>query len=117
MGRVPSGCASLTSAPRRMRARAALRFPCSMRVARESLGSSAARSDVAATIAETMPMRERFTAGLLNHIGIQLVMVRPQPLGRGIQKLVRIFPGARQSFQNAGLQHVLRTIAFAHRRE
>ena len=41
-------------------------------------------------------------------------MVRPETLGRVIQELLRIFPRSREALQNAFLQHVLGTVAFAN---
>ena len=44
---------------------------------------------------------ESFHACLLNHIGIQFVMVRPETLGCVIQEFVRIFPRSGEALQNA----------------
>src|SRR5215469_13808506 len=109
MGRVPSGCAALTSAPARICPSAALWFPASMRLARESFWACAIRGNAAMKI-----VRNGFKRCLrLNHIGVQFVMVRPQTFGRVVEEFRGIFPGAGKTFQEAFFQHVFGTIAFA----
>ena len=41
-------------------------------------------------------------------------MVSPESLGCVVQEFVRIFPRSGETFQDAGLQHVLGTVAFAN---
>src|SRR5580692_2494126 len=123
MGRVPSGCASFTSAPASMRASAALRSPAWMRLARDGFGACA--RIVEAPVITQMAMMRRFTvvspekyahngpSGLsaLNDIAVHFVMVSPETFGCVVEEFVRIFPRSRKTLQNARLQHLLWTVA------
>src|SRR5262249_28126068 len=75
IGRVPSGCATFTSAPARIRSSADLRFPASIRLARDSLefcariGAAASRTKMARLKRFNRPpiLGIRQTAEIRNH--------------------------------------------------
>src|SRR5262245_23561343 len=105
MGRVPSGCASFTSAPARILSRAPCRLPARMRSASEVPDWPRTGATAASTQAHARATR-------LHNIRSQLVVVRPQTLGGVVQELVRVAPRAREPLQNATLQHVVGAVAF-----
>src|SRR6187200_1086801 len=89
-----------------------------MRSARELLDWPTAGATAASM--QKQARAKRFTLSLLHdtafldNIRTQLVVVRPQTLGRVIQKSVGIVPCAREPLQNATLQHVFGAVAFAN---
>ena len=81
---------------------------------RVRLGACAQTDAAAAITQKTARMKRFIRCASLNDIRVQFVMVSPQTLGRVVQEFVRIFPGSREALQNAALQHVLGTVAFAN---